>query len=51
MRLHWECPCETAHELEGPDAEELSGCSTDVHCDCGAVYAVSVTVLRPPGAT
>jgi hypothetical protein len=49
MKLSYECPCEQSHDVEGSvEAGELSGYTTDLQCDCGAVYAISVTMLREP---
>lgn len=48
MRMAYECECGREHALEGDIGEELSGYSGEIQCECGAVYAVSVTMLRPP---
>ena len=47
MKLTYECECDRRHERDEQIAAELSGYSTDIKCDCGAMYAVSVTMLRP----
>jgi hypothetical protein len=47
--MQYECDCERQHTLDGESVEAaLSGYSTDLECECGAVYAISVTMLKSP---
>jgi hypothetical protein len=48
MNVSYEYECGRAHALEGTLSGERSGYSDEVRCECGAVYALSVTMLRPP---